>query len=49
MFQMIKTWLKLWWIAVLIDEYDATVDRLIALEKGRTLGIYKYTHTTLLS
>ena len=44
MFQKIKAYLKLWWIAVLIDEYDATVDKLIDLEKKRTLGVYKYMH-----
>lgn len=44
MFQKFKAWLKLWWIEVLINHYDETVQMLIELEKERTVGVYKYMH-----
>lgn len=44
MLQKLKAYLKLWWIEILINEYDSTVQALIKLEKGRTLGVYKYMH-----
>lgn len=44
MLQKFKAYLKLWWVEVLINEYDSTVQSLIKLEKERTLGVYKYMH-----
>lgn len=44
MLTKLKAYLKLWWIEILINEYDSTVQALIKLEKGRTLGVYKYMH-----
>ena len=44
MLQKFKAYLKLWWIEILINEYDSTVQSLIKLEKERTLGVYKYMH-----
>ena len=44
MLTKLKAHLKLWWIEILINEYDSTVQSLIKLEKGRTLGVYKYMH-----
>ncbi|UOW66378.1 hypothetical protein vBAspATola_35 [Aeromonas phage vB_AspA_Tola] len=44
MFSKFRAWIKLWWIEVLINHYDETIQRLIDLEKERTLGVYKYMH-----
>lgn len=44
MLQKPKAYLKLWWIEILINDYDSTVQDLIKLEKERTLGVYKYMH-----
>lgn len=44
MFRNFKAWIKLWWIEVLINHYDDTIQRLIDLEKERSLGVYKYMH-----
>lgn len=44
MLQKLKAYIKLWWVEVLINEYDRTVQALIKLEKERTLGVYKYMH-----
>ncbi|UTQ78240.1 hypothetical protein [Aeromonas phage Aer_P220] len=44
MLQKFKAYLKLWWVEILINEYDSTVQSLIKLEKERTLGVYKYMH-----
>ena len=42
MLTKLKAYLKLWWIEVLINHYDDTIEMLVALEKERTLGVYKY-------
>lgn len=44
MLQKLKAHLKLWWIEILINDYDSTVQALIKLEKERTLGVYKHMH-----
>lgn len=44
MLQTLKAHLKLWWIEILIRDYDSIVQALIKLEKERTLGVYKYMH-----
>lgn len=44
MIQKFKAYLKLWWIEILINEYDSIVHAFIKLEKERTLGTYKYMH-----
>ena len=45
MLQKFKAYLTLWWIEVLINHYDDTIEMmLVDLEKERTLGVYKYMH-----
>ena len=44
MLQRFKAYIKLWWIVVLINHYEDTIDKLVDLEKERTLGVYKYMH-----